>query len=74
MRTRRVKINKKKAAEELLYILVAILGIILFICNWTKTVPQDNMAITFVISYGFIIGPFFTLIGITAFLEAIEVL
>lgn len=76
MKTRRrvVKINKRKAAEELFYVLITVIGVILFICNWTKTVPENNMLIAFVIAYGFLLGPFFMLIGTTAFLEAIEVL
>lgn len=61
--------QKRKLTQELTCIAVAILGIVLFVLNFFKIVPDDFFAIQFIIAYGFIIGPIFAVLGIAAFFE-----
>lgn len=61
--------QKRKLTQELTCIAVAILGIVLFVLNFFKIVPEDIFAIQFIIAYGFIIGPIFAVLGIAAYFE-----
>ena len=52
---------------------LAILGIVIFICNMTKTVPgfgnPIETVVSYVIAYGFFIGPLITVIATASFWE-----
>lgn len=69
------KVNLKKMRDEIIYFLIGILGIVIFICNVTKNIPENwntnflSAFITFVVAYGFLIGPFVAVIGFLAFWE-----
>lgn len=70
---RKRKINYKKFFEEMLYLIVAALGVVVFVCNVTRTFPEPTsafkIAIACIMAYGFLVGPAFTMLGIAAFLE-----
>lgn len=63
------RINVKKLVEEVFYLALAIVGIIIFICNLTKTCPTDNIFLSYIIGYGFVIGPVITILSIGTFFE-----
>lgn len=67
------KINKRKLRDELIFLGLAVFGIVLFILNITKTAPgmegTFSIIVTTVIAYGFFIGPVLTFLGIGSFLE-----
>lgn len=65
-------INYKKLVEELFYLILALLGVVILICNITKTCPNENLIVSYIIGYGFILGPALTVVSIGAFLEARE--
>lgn len=58
-----------KLGQELLTLAIAVLGIILLVCNFFKIVPEDNLLITGFIAYGFPIGLTMVGLGIGTFLE-----
>lgn len=61
--------QKRKLTLELICIASAIFGIVIFILNALKLVPEGSLAIQFLIAYGFIIGPVFVILGIATFFE-----
>ena len=61
--------QKRKLTQELTCIAVAILGIVLFVLNFFKIIPEGLLAIQYIIAYGFRIGPIFAVLGIAAFFE-----
>ena len=62
------RINKRKLKDEVIMLVLAILGIVIFICNMTKTVPGFGNPIagmvSWIIAYGFFIGPAVTLMSL----------
>ena len=66
-----IRINKKKLRDEMGMFLLAVLGIVIFICNMTKTVPEFGNPIaemvSWIIAYGFFIGPAVTLMSLLCF-------
>ena len=64
--------QKWNYAEEIGCIASAIFGIILFILNILKIIPEKNLVVQIIIAYGFIIGPTFAIIGIAGFIDAIK--
>lgn len=66
-----IRINKKKLRDEMGMLLLAVLGIVIFICNMTKTVPEFGNPIaemvSWIIAYGFFIGPAVTLMSLLCF-------
>lgn len=68
-----IRINKKKLRDELVMIGFAILGIIIFICNMKKVIPgfgnPIETVVSYVIAYGFFIGPLITVIATASFWE-----
>lgn len=60
----KIRINKKKLMDEMGMLALAILGIVIFICNMTKTVPGFGNPIagmvSCIIAYGCFIGPALT--------------
>ena len=69
----KIRINKKKLKDEVRMLLLAVLGIVIFICNMTKTVPEFGNPISemvsWIIAYGFFIGPAVTLMSLLCFWE-----
>ena len=69
----RRRINKKKLRDEWLMLMIAILGIVIFICNMTKTIPGGENGLTemvsYIIAYGFLVGPALTVMGLISFWE-----
>lgn len=69
----KIRINKKKLKDEMVMLALAILGIVIFICNMTKTVPGFGNPIaemvSWIIAYGFFIGPAVTLMSLLCFLD-----
>lgn len=65
------RINKRKLKDEVIMLVLAILGIVIFICNMTKTVPGLGNPIakmvSCIIAYGFWIGPGVTLLALLCF-------
>lgn len=65
------RINKRKLKDEVIMLVLAILGIVIFICNMTKTVPEFGNPIagmvSWIIAYGFFIGPAVTLMSLLCF-------
>ena len=70
---KRRKINMRKLRDELLCLAGVVLGIVVFILNATKTIPGTNGIIeafvSFIIGYGFLIGPAIVLMSISVFWE-----
>lgn len=68
-----IRINKRKLRDEVICLIIAILGIIIFVCNMTKIVPgMDNaieQLITAIVAYGFLIGPALAFGGLVCFWE-----
>ena len=68
----KIRINKKKLKDEMVMLALAILGIVIFICNMTKKVPEfgnnpiEEM-VSWIIAYGFFIGPAVTLMSLLCF-------
>lgn len=67
----KIRINKKKLKDEVRMLMLAVLGIVIFICNMTKTVPEFENPIaemvSWIIAYGFFIGPAVTLMSLLCF-------
>ena len=67
----KIRINKKKLKDEMVMLALAILGIVIVICNMTKTVPgfgnPIETVISYVIAYGLFIGPGVTLLALLCF-------
>ena len=63
--------QKKKLTKEVSLLLMALVGVIILICNFFKIVP-DNDIITAIIAYGFLIGPAMIVLGIGTFFEIRE--
>lgn len=61
--------QKRKLAEELVCIAIAILGIVILVLNLLKIAPANEGLIAYVIAYGFLIGPATTILGIGGFFE-----
>ena len=61
--------QKRKLAEELAWIAIAILGVIILVLNLLKIAPTNNILIAYVIAYGFLLGPCIILLGMGGFFE-----
>ena len=57
----KIRINKKKLKDEMVMLALAILGIVIFICNMTKTVPGFGNPIAEMV------GPAVTLMSLLCF-------
>ena len=61
--------QKRKLAEELVCIAIAILGVVILVLNLLKIAPTNNIVIAYVIAYGFLLGPCMILLGMGGFFE-----
>ena len=61
--------QKNKLFHEVLGLSIAIIGVVILVCNFFKIVPENNDVITLFIAYGFLIGPVMAMLGIGYFLE-----
>lgn len=61
--------QKRKLAEELAWIAIAILGVVILVLNLLKIAPTNNILIAYVIAYGFLLGPCIILLGMGGFFE-----
>ena len=61
--------QKRKLAEELAWIAIAILGVVILVLNLLKIAPKNNILIAYVIAYGFLLGPCIILLGMGGFFE-----
>lgn len=65
--------QKRKLAEEMTCIAIAILGVVILVLNLLKIAPTNNSliayGIAFIIGYGFLLGPCMILLGMGGFFE-----
>jgi uncharacterized membrane protein YhaH (DUF805 family) len=75
--TRKRRINMRRLRDYLLDLAVVILGIVILICNMTKTIPPlyENAIfdlVAFFIAYGILTGPLVMFMGVCMIIETRE--
>lgn len=69
MKKRLSKNQVRKLVQEIEYIAIALVGIILSVCNFFKIVPETYGILTVLIAYGCLIGPGLFVLGVYGFIE-----